>query len=295
MLTTWQTIKALARKESLQSDANKALGERGVDVVPADLKGPKDDLVAILQGVDVVVSCITAISLADQIPLAEAAKAAGVKRFVPCDWATTAPRGTMMLADMKDGILTAIQGLGLGYTVIQVGWWSSQTVMALPSGRTDHAIVSGLNCIPGDGTAVVALTDLPDVGKYAAKIIADPETVNKKILAYTEAVTLNEAADILEEVSGEKPIKNYQSADTIRGIIGSAAKTLETDPNNQSALYGLVVNQYFDSWGVRGDSSPESAKKIGYLDFRELYPEVRGKTLRELYKEIVDEGSAKKA
>lgn len=51
-------------------------------MVSADLKGSQDVLVDLLSGIDVVISAIFFGSLEDEIPLADAAKRAGVKRFV---------------------------------------------------------------------------------------------------------------------------------------------------------------------------------------------------------------------
>jgi hypothetical protein len=67
--------------------------------VPAKLEASHDELVGILQGIEVVVSTIHYQSLSNEIPLAAAAKAAGVQRYVPCFWATVAPRGIMRLRD----------------------------------------------------------------------------------------------------------------------------------------------------------------------------------------------------
>ena len=65
--------------------------------------------------------------------------------------------------------------------------------------------------IPGDGTVPVAFTSVPDIGTYVAKIIADPRTINKKVLAYTEVLTMNQVSDIMDELSGEKSLRNYVS------------------------------------------------------------------------------------
>jgi hypothetical protein len=56
-------------------------------------------LVKVLTGIDVVISCIYWLNLDDQVPLIKAAKLAGVKRFVPCNFGTPAPRGVMKLMD----------------------------------------------------------------------------------------------------------------------------------------------------------------------------------------------------
>lgn len=54
-----------------------------------------------------VISTIYYQSLSDEVFLANAAKAAGVQRYVPCFWATVAPRGIMQLRD--DVCITTIQ------------------------------------------------------------------------------------------------------------------------------------------------------------------------------------------
>ena len=50
----------------------------------------------------------------------------------------------------------------------------------------------------------------------------------------------------------------------------------------------LIWHQYLNSWGVRGDNTPESAKYLGYLDFKELYPDVKGKALETMVQETLD-------
>lgn len=62
----------------------------------ADFAGPEDELVAKLKGIDVIVSAINAHEQHAQIPLATAAKKAGVKRFLPCGFITVAPPGGIM-------------------------------------------------------------------------------------------------------------------------------------------------------------------------------------------------------
>ena len=79
--------------------AVEALRSHGVQIVSAELTGSRDVLVKILQGQDVVISAIHFTAIPEEIPLLYAAEAAGVKRFVPCFFATVAPRGVMVLRD----------------------------------------------------------------------------------------------------------------------------------------------------------------------------------------------------
>jgi putative NADH-flavin reductase len=92
-----QDVTALVRAESASTSK---LCERDLRIVEADLLGPQERLVQMLTGIDVVISAIHYANNNDQIPLATAAKEAGVKRFVPCGFITVAPpRGVMRLRD----------------------------------------------------------------------------------------------------------------------------------------------------------------------------------------------------
>lgn len=86
---------------SVDSRANQNLKEKGVRIVGYDLDGPRGRLVELLTEIDVLISCITWEHLHLQIPWIEAAKEAGVKRFVPSEWVGPAPRGVI---DIKDKV-----------------------------------------------------------------------------------------------------------------------------------------------------------------------------------------------
>ena len=75
----------------------KALSEKGVKVLIADITGPMEDLIPILSEVDILISAIDGMSQMPQMNLATAAKIAGIKRFVPCAFATVCPPGGVML------------------------------------------------------------------------------------------------------------------------------------------------------------------------------------------------------
>lgn len=93
-------MTALTRPSSLQKPEVLELKRKGVHVVAADLDGPEDQLAKLLTGIDVLIATMNATGLMSQIQLANAAKAAGVKRFVPCFFATAAPpKGMLLLRD----------------------------------------------------------------------------------------------------------------------------------------------------------------------------------------------------
>jgi uncharacterized protein YbjT (DUF2867 family) len=74
------------------------LQKRGVKIREGDLEGAEEELVKALYDMEVVISCVreSATQQQDQISLANAAKKAGVKRFVPCGFGVVAPPGAIM-------------------------------------------------------------------------------------------------------------------------------------------------------------------------------------------------------
>lgn len=66
-----------------------------------DLAGPENEITKALHGTDVVISTIYGGSVMDEVPLINAAKAAGVQRYLPCFFATVAPpKGALLLREM---------------------------------------------------------------------------------------------------------------------------------------------------------------------------------------------------
>lgn len=100
---TWpdpsQEITALTRESSLHNEANDSLRNLGLKVAAFDILGPREHLLAVFTGLDVVVSCVHFSQIPDQINMIDAMKEAGIKRFVPSDFATPAPLGVTAIHD----------------------------------------------------------------------------------------------------------------------------------------------------------------------------------------------------
>lgn len=70
------------------------------------------------------------------------------------------------------------------------------------------------------------MADIRDVGRYVAKIIADPRTLNKKVHVFNEVYTRNQVYNLLESVSGEKLDRQYVSLHTPNTTISAEGKIL---------------------------------------------------------------------
>ncbi|GES64186.1 NAD(P)-binding protein [Aspergillus terreus] len=286
-------VHALVRLRSVQKPSIVALQERGVKIIRCDLKAPEETLAEALTGIDIVISCVGPAEQQDQIPLAKAAKRAGVQRFVPCAFITVAPPGGIMwLRDEKETVYNHIKQLRLPYTIIDVGWWYQLSYPRLDSGRADYAMTSANNEIVGDGNTPIALTDLRDIGRYVARIIIDDRTLNKMVFAYNTVVTQNQIYDLLEEISEEKIPRNYIPEETVYTRVLAARQSSETYPFDPVKFIPRYLAEYQLSWGIRGDNTPEYAQYLGYITAKDLYPDFQPIQFRD-YLETVVRGTAK--
>lgn len=132
--------------------------------------------------------------------------------------------------------------------------------------------------IYGSGDVKGAITDRRDVGEFVARIIADDRTLNRYVFVWGEEITLNEIYALGEKVHGKKvdPPPLHVSADEIE----QRSKTAEG--------FMLIMNEYMLSGWVRGDNTLENAKRPEYggaLDARELYPDIKVRTLEQAMRE----------
>ncbi|RAH76290.1 NAD(P)-binding protein [Aspergillus japonicus CBS 114.51] len=281
-------IEILIRPTSLPKPAVQALVQRGLAHRVVDLDLPEDALVPALAGITILISTLGPATVAQEKTLVRAAKRAGVQRFVPSSWITVAPpRGSMLLREEKEEILTELRTQNLDYTVIDVGYWYQLSLPPVPSGRLSYAIPVPSTIIHGDGTAPTILTELGDIGRFVARIVADPRTRNRAVYTCSAVLSENEIFGIVEDVSGETVSRGYESeAETLRKAEQALAEfsTNPTDFWNRAAVY---LAQYRCSKYVRRENTPETAAGLGYLDARVLYPDLRTVGFREFVVEVL--------
>lgn len=270
-----QHVIALTRPASLDKPANKELSTRGIELRALELPGPHDALVAALQDIQILISAIAPFDQLAQIPLATAAKEAGVQRFFPCAAVSVIPAGGVhYLRDEKEKVYNHVKKIGLSYTIIDVGWWYQLSWPRVPSGKLDAFSFHPDLRIAGAGNVPSALTDVRDIGLYFAKLVRDERTRDKYVLVYNEMWTQNQVWDAISRIAGEDVPKVYNSVVDLESTIASAKAALESGSVEPTAVVRLIGAQYEYSWGVRGDNTPEYAKFLGYVTSKELYPDL---------------------
>ncbi|EEY16796.1 isoflavone reductase family protein [Verticillium alfalfae VaMs.102] len=274
----------LARAASLNKPELTALKELGAAVRAVDLDGPIDYVANVLAGTDVVVSGMTLQQMPQELNLALAAKQANVGRFVTSFFAPVCPPGGVtFMREKKEEILNHIKKLYLPYTAVDVGWWYQMTIpRPLTQPADPKAFVQPMPIVD-EGNVRIALTDNRDIAPFVARIIADERTLNHLVFVYGEVKTTTEAWSEAEAISGVSAEKKYASIDCHSHHLSvSEASLLETIEKNPGVLtMETGMAQYFYTLAVRGDNTPENAKYLGYLDARELYPDLQPRSWRD--------------
>ena len=83
------------------------------------------------------------------------------------------------------------------------------------------------------------------------------------------------------------------SESEIRASLAQAQALLNADPKSLAGRIGQSTNEYRISKFIRGDNTSENAKYLGYLDARELYPELKPITFDRFLDELIA-GKARK-
>ncbi|KAI0644854.1 NAD-P-binding protein [Trametes meyenii] len=280
-------VAALVRPASASKPAVGELRALGVDIRFGDVPDSQEKLREALAGATVVISAVIGPALAGQKELFRAAKDVGVTRVIPCDFSTPGARGVRVLYDQKLGIQDFVKELEIGYTFIDVGWWM-QLSLPLPE-RSKAPRKEGTYEIHGTGTQKNLVTNYHHIGRFVARIIADPRTLNQAVIVWEDEVTELEAHDIGERASGEgltmKAKRVTVSAEETSRRIAEGKAAIAQRPTEFAGYMLEAWNEYMLGMHVLGENTLENAKRLGFLDAHELYPDVPQQSLAEFAKE----------
>lgn len=69
-----------------------------------------------------------------------------------------------------------------------------------------------------------------------------------------------------------------------------SAKLAELSGPEHDGSVPKAIYQYWKSWGIRGENSEGYAKYLGYLSGKELYPDLKVRSLEEYVREKMEGG-----
>ncbi|RPD58064.1 NAD(P)-binding protein [Lentinus tigrinus ALCF2SS1-7] len=283
-------IAALIRPASASKAATEKLRSAGIDIRLGDVEDSVEKHKETLAGVDILISAVIATVIAQQKNIILAAQQAGVKRVIPCDFGTPGARGVRELHDQKLAIREFIKQHGIPHTFIDVGWWM-QIYLPIPLRSTaPPEFKSMTHRIVGSGDTPILLTNNNHIGTFVARIIADPRTLDHEVIIWEDQASQLDAQEIGARLSGEgQKLKELYVNITAKEVLQAAAAAKERVTRDPSDWTGHVMqswNEYLYSMHILHENTLENAKRLGYLDARELYPDIATTTLEECAKEF---------
>jgi uncharacterized protein YbjT (DUF2867 family) len=222
LLASGETVRALVRPATDSS----ALRAAGVEVVPGDLKDTAS-LGRACDQVEVVVSTATAtkrgddtvenVDLAGSRNLVEAARAAGVRRFVYVSTMGASPENPSPLFRAKGQVEQELRKSGMEYAILQPDafmdvWFGMLIEMPIASGWPVTLV--------GDSRRRHSFVAEKDVAAFAAAAVRHPDAKNQTILiGGPEAVTFRQVVGYYEDAMGRKiAVRSVAPGEPIPGL-----------------------------------------------------------------------------
>lgn len=191
-------------------DKAAELKQAGVELIEGDLKDPTS-LQRACAGRTAVVSTASAslsrqagdsiqsVDLDGQKSLIDAAKAAGVAKFVYISFSSNMTTDGPVTAAKRE-VEQYLQGSGIDYTILRCGFLME--VMVAPLVGFDYA--NGKAVVYGSGENALSLLSMDDVARMVALCLDKPEASNAVIeFGGAQAVTLHDVVRAFEEVKGQ--------------------------------------------------------------------------------------------
>jgi uncharacterized protein YbjT (DUF2867 family) len=238
-------VKALVRSDS-PSKALEPLTEKGVTLVEGDLFDTSS-LFKALEGVDIVVTSVRGgrtetdekeIVLTGQLNLIEAAKATGLQRFIPSDFAIDYFKldlGDNYNLDFRKQIADALIASGIPHTFVLIGAFTE--VVFSPFLKIFDFQAETFSYW-GDGETLFDATTTDDTAKYLAEAIADPKMVNRPLKIAGDTLSMNQLYATYEAVTGKTlKKKNLGSVEDLKTWI-------DTTKQKATSHYEYLSEQY---------------------------------------------------
>ncbi|XP_016441961.1 phenylcoumaran benzylic ether reductase TP7-like [Nicotiana tabacum] len=277
---------AFVRESTILSDPVEAklvesFKNLGVTIVHGDLYD-HESLVKAVKQVDVVISAVGHMQLADQVNIIAAIKEAGnIKRFFPSEFGMDVDKANTVepvksLVDAKAQIRRAIESEGIPYTYVSSdcfdGFFLANLVQLQATAPPRDKII-----IPGDGNVKAVFNEEHDVGTYTIKAVDDPRTLNKTLYIKPPKNTLsfNELVAMWEKMIGQTLEKIYIPEEQI-------LKDINTSPFPNNVALALNHLTF-----VKGDLTNFEIEPAFGVEASELYPHVKYTTAEEYLVQFV--------
>lgn len=276
---------ALVRESTVSDPVKGKLVENfkslGVTLLHGDLYDHAS-LVKAIKHVDVVISTVGHLQLADQVKIIAAIKEAGnVKRFFPSEFGNDVDRvhavePAKSAFATKAEIRRKIEAEGIPYTYVSSNYFAGYFLPTLAQ--------PGLTSPPrekitifGDGHVKAIFNKEDDIGTYTIRAVDDPRTLNKIVYIRPpkNIYSFNELVALWEKKIGKTLEKTYVPEEKI-------LKDIQEAPIPINVI--LAINH---SVFVKGDHTNFEIEESFGVEASELYPDVKYTTVEEYLHQFV--------
>ena len=226
-------VHGLVRPSS-DPDVMAELQSLGVDLVPGDLRD-RASLDAACRGMDTVISTATttrsrqpgdSIEKTDhqgQLELVDAAREAGVKRFVYVSY-TAHIDGDDALTVAKRSVEERIRESGMTYTIVRPSYFME--VWLSPALGFDYP--NGAATVYGSGEAKLSWISIGDVAQFVVRALDDAHADDATVeLGGPDALSPLEVVRMFEQASGRSFSVQHVPADALRAQRDAATNSLD--------------------------------------------------------------------
>ncbi|KAF4350127.1 hypothetical protein CsatB_008749 [Cannabis sativa] len=276
---------ALVRETTLNDPAKGQLVQKfkdlGVTLLHGDLY-EHESLVKAIKQVDVVISTVGHMQVADQVKIIAAIKEAGnIKRFFPSEFGTDVDRNNAVepaksAFEMKVQIRRAVEAEGIPYTYVASNCFAGYFLPTLiqpgaTSPPRDKVIILG------DGNPKAVFNKEDDIGTYTIRAVDDPRTLNKilYIRPPKNCYSFNELVALWEKKIGKTLDKVYVSEEQI-------LKDIQESPIPINIFLSINHSAF-----VKGDLTNFEIEPSFGVEASQLYPDVKYTTVEEYLDQFV--------
>nr|E1U332.1 RecName: Full=Isoflavone reductase-like protein; AltName: Full=Pollen allergen Ole e 12; AltName: Allergen=Ole e 12 [Olea europaea]ACL13551.1 Ole e 12.01 allergen [Olea europaea] len=276
---------ALARESTISDPVKgkiiQGFKNSGVTILTGDLYD-HESLVKAIKQVDVVISTVGQLQLADQVKIIAAIKEAGnVKRFFPSDFGTDVDRchavePAKSSFEIKSQIRRAIEAEGIPYTFVSANYFAGYSLPTLVQPEVT-APPRDKVIILGDGNAKAVFNEENDIGTYTIKAVDDARTLNKilYIKPPKNIYSFNELVALWEKKIGKTLEKIYVPEEQV-------LKQIQESPFPINIVMAINHSAF-----VKGDLTNFKIEPSFGVEASELYPDVKYTTVEEYLDQFV--------
>ncbi|XP_068637834.1 phenylcoumaran benzylic ether reductase Betv6-like [Aristolochia californica] len=243
-------------------------------------------LVKAMKQVDVVISTVGFLQLADQTKIIDAIKEAGtIKRFFPSEFGNDVDRVQAVepartVVQTKVRIRRAVEAQGIPYTYVSANFFAGLVLPTLAqlgaaAPPTDKFIIFG------NGNPKVIFVKEEDIATYTIKAVDDSRTLNKILYLRPPAnvYSFNDLASLWETKIGKTLQKIYIPEDKL-------LKDIQESPTPMGIVLATGHSVF-----VKGDQTNFAIEPSFGVEASHLYPEVNYTTVGDFLDQFVPERS----